>query len=110
MRLRSQWLLVSVCGGVLVTVLLFAFSDNWIGSDVPEPLGSLFKIVLWPVTVLVSLTGPGPSIGPPDRHWHEGTPVQFLAVVIGIGLSWTFYSSLAFLLLWLRRTRHRTTP
>ena len=110
MRLRWQWLLVSACGAVLVTVLLFAFTDNWVGPDLPAPIASLVKIVLWPVTVLVSFTGSGPSIGPPEKHWHEGTPVQFLAVVTGIGLSWFFYSSLAFLVLWLRRARHRTTP
>ena len=109
MRLRGQWLLVSVCGAVLITVFLFAFAGGWLGPDVPAPLESLVRIVLWPVTVLVSLTGPGPSIGPPEKHWHEATPVQFLAVVVGIGFSWFFYSSLVFLwLLWRRRHRSGT--
>jgi hypothetical protein len=34
---------------------------------------------------------------------HGGTPVQILAAFIGIGLSWTFYSSVVFFILWLRR-------
>ena len=108
MRLRWQWLLVSVCGAVLVAVFLFAFTGDWVGPDLPAPLASLVKVVFWPVTVLVSLSGPGSNIGPPDKHWHEGTPVQFFAVVLGIGLSWFFYSSLVFLLLWVRQRRLRT--
>ena len=105
MRLLWKWLLVSVCGAVLVTVLLFVFADNWV-ADVPGPVEFVARIVLWPVAVCVNLTGPGPSIGPPEKHWHEATPVQFLAVVIGVGLSWLFYSSLGFLLLWVWRRRH----
>jgi len=105
MRLLWKWLLVSVCGAVLLTVLLSSFADNWV-ADVPGPVASVARIVLWPVTVCVNLTGPGPSIGPPEKNRHEATPVQFLAVVIGSGLSWFFYSSLGFVLLWLRRRRY----
>ena len=105
MRLLWKWSLVSVGGAALVTVLLFVFADNW-APDVPGPVASVATIVLWPVTVCVNLTGPGPSIGPPEKHWQEGTPVQFLAVVIGMGLSWLFYSSLGYLLVWLWRRRH----
>ena len=105
MRLLWKWSLVSVGGGALVTVLLFVLA-NYLAPDVPSPVASLARIVLWPVTVCVNLTGPGPSIGPPEKHWHEGTPVQFLAVVIGMGLSWLFYSSLGFLLVRIWRRRH----
>jgi hypothetical protein len=105
MRLLWKWLLVSVCGAVLVTVLLFVFAGSWV-ADVPGPVAFVARIVLWPVAICVNLTGPGPSIGPPEKHWHEATPVQFLAVVVGVGLSWLFYSSLGFLLLWLWRRRH----
>jgi hypothetical protein len=109
MHLLWKWLLVSVGGGLVVTVLLFAFSDRWV-ADVPGPVAVIAKIVFWPVVLCVDMSGPGPSIGPPEKHWHEGTPVQFLAAVIGAGFSWGFYSSLGFLVLWLRRRRRPELP
>jgi hypothetical protein len=103
MRISRNWLLVSVGGGVLITVLLFAFAEGWV-VDVPGPVAVIAKVVFWPVVVCVNLSGPGPSIGPPEKHLHEGTPVQFLAAVIGVGVSWGFYSSVGFLVfrLWRR--------
>jgi hypothetical protein len=75
----------------------------------PDWLGSVAEVVFWPAIVCVSLSGPGAPIGPPERNLHEATPLQFAAVFIGIGLSWTFYSSLAFFAVWLRsRLRHRS--
>lgn len=99
MGLVWKWLLVSVCGAVLLAVLLLVCTGDWV-ADVPDPVAFVAKIVLWPVAICVKLSGPDPSIGPPDKHWHEATPVQFLAVCVGFGLSWLFYSSLAFLALW----------
>jgi len=107
MRLLWKWMLVSVGGGVLVTVLLVAFAGDGV-VDLPSSVAFVAKIVLWPVTVCVDLTGPGPSIGPPEKHWHEGTPVQFLAVMVGVGLSWLFYSSLGFVVARLWRRQHPT--
>jgi len=106
MRLKTKWLLVSVVGGLLIAVALF-FSDTLFDAvaDVPAPLGAAANVVLWPVAVCVHLSGPGPNIGTPQKPFHEWTPVQDFAVVIGIGLSWVFYSSIVFLLIWLRQKR-----
>jgi hypothetical protein len=110
MRLLWKWLLVSVGGGALLTMLLLVFADRWV-LDVPGPAAVIAKIVLWPVVVLLDVSGPGPSIGPPpEKHWHEGTPVQFLAAVVGVGFSWGFYSSIGFLLLWLWQRRRPSLP
>ena len=112
MRLMTKWLLVSIGGGFLVTAVLFVLPSSFLISPESKlhPIGEeIVQAVLWPVTVCVYLSGPGPAIGPPEKHMHEGTPVQILAAMIGIGLTWTFYSSLAFLILWLRR-RQRLLP
>lgn len=107
MRLRTKWLLVSVVGGVLIAVALF-FSDTLFDAvaDVPGPLGAVANVVLWPVAACVYLSGPGPNIGTPEKPLHEWTPVQDFAVVIGIGLSWVFYSSVVFLTIWIHQKRH----
>jgi hypothetical protein len=106
MRLKTKWLLVSVAGSLLIAVVLF-FSDTLFVAvaDVPAPLGAVANAVLWPVAVCVHLSGPGPRTGTPQKPFHEWTPVQDFAVVIGIGLSWFFYSSFVFLLIWLRQKR-----
>jgi hypothetical protein len=106
-RLKTVWLLVSVAGGVLMAVILFVFADTSIDAvvGVPGPLGAVANVVLWPVTACLYLSGPGPNIGSPEKHWHEWTPVQDFAVVIGIGLSWVFYSSVVFLIIWLQHRR-----
>jgi len=112
MRLVTKWLLTSIGGGVLVTAALVALPDTFLVSaeDKPHPIADkVVEAVFWPIAVCVHLSGPGVPIGPPEKHMYEGTPVQLVAVLIGIGLSWVFYSSLAFLIFWLRR-RWRTVP
>jgi hypothetical protein len=106
MRLRTKWLLVSVVGGVLIAVALF-FSDTLFDAvaDVPGPLGAVANVVFWPVAAWVHLSGPGPNIGTPEKPFHEWTPVQDFAVVIGIGLSWVFYSSVVFFTIWIHHKR-----
>jgi hypothetical protein len=105
-RLTTKWLIVSVGGAVLMTVALFLFSDDVV-FDVPPSVETAANIILWPVAVCEHLAGPGPSIGPPEKHWHEGTPVQFVAAVVGIAVSWMFYSTIVFLTLWFRARRNR---
>jgi hypothetical protein len=107
MSLRTKWLLVSVVGGVLIAVALFLFPDTLFDAvaDVPRPLEAVANVVLWPVAACVYLSGPGPNIGTPEKHLHEWTPVQDFAVVIGIGLSWVFYSSVVFLIIWIHHKR-----
>jgi len=108
MRLKTRWLLVSAGGAVLIAaVLLFASIETpiGVGVDVPSSVGAVLKVVLWPIGVCLYWAGPGPNIGPVEKHLHEWTPVQDFAVVAGIGLSWAFYSSIVFLLIWFRRKR-----
>ena len=108
MRLKTKWLLVSVVGAVLIpSVLLFVSVDTpiGVGIGVPGSVGAVAKIVLWPIAVCLYLSGPGPNIGSAEKHLHEWTPVQDFAVVAGISLSWAFYSSMVFLLIWLQHRR-----
>jgi hypothetical protein len=95
--LKIKWLLVSAMGGVLITAILFFFSEKLV-IDVPPSVEAIAKVALWPVVLCEHLVGPGPSFGPPEKHHYEGTPLHFLAAVVGVGLSWVFYSSLVFLL------------
>jgi hypothetical protein len=109
MRLKTKWLLVSVVGAVLIAaVLLFVSVDTpiGVGVGVPGSLRAVAKVVLWPIAVCLYLSGPGPNIGSAEKHLHEWTPVQGFAVAAGISLSWAFYSSIVFLLIWVRHKRH----
>ncbi len=103
MRLIWKWLLVSVGGGILLSVGVI-FLDP-LAFNLPRPVAAVAKIVLWPVTICLHLSGPGPNIGPTQKHWHEWTPVQDLAVATGVGLSWIFYSSLVVVALRFRSHR-----
>ena len=108
LRLRMRWLLVSAGGAVLIAaVLLFTSIDTpiGVGVDMPSSVETVAKVVLWPIAVCLYLPGPGPNFGPPEKHLHEWTPVQDFAVVVGIGISWALYSSIVFLLIWLRHKR-----
>jgi hypothetical protein len=108
MRLMTKWLLVSIGGGILATVALSTLPDRWIDAPEPSPhpvRDKVIETVFWPITACVYLSGHGAPIGPPEKHMYEATPVQVLAVFVGIGLSWIFYSSLLFLLFWWRKQR-----
>jgi len=112
MRLLKKWLLISVGGGFLVTAALFILPDSFvaIAGGQPHPVfDTIVQALFWPVALCVYLSGPGPDIGPPGKHMHEGTPVQIFAALMGIGLSCTFYSSLIFFILWFRGKR-RLSP
>jgi hypothetical protein len=111
MSLKWKWLLVSVGGGVLLTFALFAFPDTLLDALESKPHPIIDKVVqalFWPVAVCVSLSGPGVPIGPPEKHMYEGTPVQVIAALVGISFSWVFYSSLVFLIIWIRKYRNKT--
>ncbi len=96
MRPLTKYMMVSAGPGLLIAVLLFVFGDVLIDAvpDIPGPVGAVAKVLLWPVPACLYLSGTGPNIGSPEKHWHEWTPVQDFAVATGIGLSWVFYSSL----------------
>jgi hypothetical protein len=110
MRLPSKWLLVSLGGGVLITIALSTLPDRLIDApdDKPDSLRDrVVEVVFWPIAVCVYLSGHGAPIGPPEKHKYEATPVQVIAAFIGIGFSWVFYSSLVFLIVWIRKYRRR---
>ena len=109
MRLKTRWLLVSLGGALLIAAVLLVVSTDTpllgVGVDMPGSAVTVGEVVLWPIAVCLYLAGPGPNIGPAEKHLHEWTPVQDFAVVAGIGLSWAFYSSIVFVLIWLRKKR-----
>ncbi len=110
MRLLSKWLVISLGGGVLVTIALSTLPDRLIDApdDKPDSLRDRgVEVVFWPIPVCVYLSGHGAPIGPPEKHMYEATPVQVIAAFIGIGFSWVFYSSLVFLIVWIRKYRRR---
>jgi hypothetical protein len=108
MRLIWKWLLVSVGGGALLTCALFALPDGLIDSPANKPHPIVDKVVeaiFWPMAVCVYLSGPGVLIGSPEKQMYEGTPIQVIAALVGISFSWVFYSSLVFLIIWIRKRR-----
>jgi len=113
MRLLTKWLLVSVGGGLILSAVFIFAPDSWTDPllnlmDTSDPVAvEALQVVFWPVSVCVHLSGPGAPIGPPEKHMYEGTPVQMVAALLGIALSWTFYSSLVFLVLWWRKERSK---
>jgi hypothetical protein len=90
---------ISITAGVLITgalcIVLLPIPQD-------DPLNIITKILLWPITALMHMAGPGPGIGPPEKHLHEGTPVHVLAFLLGTGFSCIFYSALTFLFLRVR--------
>ena len=108
MRLFTKWLITSLGGGALLIAGLLAAPDSvlFLGEDKPHPVADkVVQAVFWPIAVCTYLSGPGVPIGPPEKHMYEATPIQVVAALVGIGLSWAFYSSLAFLIFWLWRRR-----
>jgi hypothetical protein len=110
MSLKWKWLLVSVGGGGLVTMALFALPDTLLIASESEPhpiVDKVVEAVFWPIAACVYLSGPGAPIGPPEKHMYEGTPVQVIAALTGIGCTWVFYSSVVFLMIWIRKYRRK---
>jgi hypothetical protein len=90
--------------GALITVLLLAT------QTLLEPLGSVTQVVFWPATLLLKAAGTGPRLGTAEPPRYEWTPVHDIAIAVGIGLSWVFYSGVAGCLLALRaRARRRAS-
>lgn len=104
MRLRTKWLLSSIGGAVVVTVALLFLPDVLFTNSWPL-FDRVLGVVLWPVALCEYLVSPGPTIGRPNQHLHEGTPLDFPAAVVGAGLSWIFWSSLVFVAIRYRRRR-----
>jgi len=101
-RLIRKWLLISVVGGIAISSFLTL--GDLMPPDPPDWVpDSVLEVVFWPVFVCVSLSGPGVNIGTPEKPFYEGTPLQFIAGDVGMDLTWLFYSSLVFLVYWIRR-------
>jgi hypothetical protein len=108
MRLIWKWLLVSVGGGIVVSVALSTLPDRLIDSPEYQPhpmVDKAVEVVFWPIAVCVYLSSHGAPVEPPEKHMYEATPIQVIAVFLGIGLSWVFYTSLVFLILLVQRHR-----
>src|SRR5262249_2240551 len=108
MRLLWKWMLVSFGGAVTITVALATLPERLVdapGHKSTHIRDGVVEVILWPVAVCVYLAGHGAPIGPPERHMYEATPVQVIAAFVGIALSWFFYSSLVFLIIWFRKRR-----
>jgi hypothetical protein len=86
MRSLTRQLLISLVGGFLVAAALIAVVDSF------EPPEIITDVLLWPVAACVYLVGPGPSIGPPEKHMHEGTPVHVVAARVWTVLDLLFQS------------------
>jgi hypothetical protein len=96
-------LIISIGGGVLITVVLYLLDVEALLLYPPSPVA---QGLLWPVTICLYLVGAGPRIAPPDKNLHEWKPTHSLAVLVGIGLSWVFHSGLAFMQF---RSRHNAS-
>ncbi len=110
-RLLWKWLLVSVGGALLLTIALSTLPERLIDAPDDKPSDTrdrVVEVVLWPIAVCVYLSGHGAPIGPPEKHMYEAGPLQVIAAFLGIALSWFFYSSLVFLVVWLRKRRRES--
>lgn len=105
MRLRTKWLIFSAGGGVLVFALFAIFPDGLdaLLSDALPPM--LTTVLLWPVMVCEYVVPPTPNMGTPSHPFHEATPLNLFAAMVGFALSWVFWSSLVFTAIDLRRRR-----
>lgn len=82
MRLVWKWLIVSIGGGLLITVSLF-FSDtaeSFVGPDVPRPIERIGTVVFWPVSVCMYLSGPGPTIRTSRETLARGNPCSIFCL------------------------------
>ena len=107
MRLGTKWGVFSIGGCLLIAAALLVFPGA-LFVFLPPPLDVLANVIFWPVAICEQFVGPGPSLGSPSEHLHEGTPVHMVAAAIGIALSWMFWSSLIFVVIRVRAsTRNR---
>jgi hypothetical protein len=62
--------------------------------------GAVSRLVLWPLMGMAKLFPP-PCFdrGPGEEPFCEGTPIQLFASLLGLTLSWLFYTGVAHLLL-----------
>lgn len=83
----------SVCG-ILITIALtsaaFLIDDKYVSGA-----------LLWPITLMVYLIGPGPILGY-DKHgdpMYEGTPAHLLIFLFGLFIGAVIYSIISYFIL-----------
>jgi hypothetical protein len=96
MNSQAKSFLISITMGALITIASICC------TDLPGHLhiDRIAQAVLWPLALFEKLTGPGPRLA---SGGHEGSPVQLVAAVAGLGMSWAFYSCMFFLAVRYRR-------
>ncbi len=106
MRLIWKWLIVAIGGGLLI-MWLPTLTNSELLPSLPDWVPDfLLDILFWPIPLCLKLSGPGLNIGTPDKPFIEATPLQLFAIDAGVGISWMFYSSLAFLIFWIAQRHH----
>lgn len=63
------------------------------------------KVFLWPAFVVAYFMGPGPNIGTPENPVYEGTVIDPIILLNGLGLTAAFYSIAVYLLILCLRGR-----
>jgi hypothetical protein len=81
MRTRAFWF-VAVAGALGIPLAV-----SVLDVGLAPPSGA-WHILFWPVDVLLWATGPGAALSNGQFEW---TPVQDLAVLLGIGCTWFFW-------------------
>lgn len=80
---RSWAFRLIALGGAIALPAILAWWDVMLGP----PVG-VWRVLLWPVDVLLWASGPGVSISHGRSEW---TPVQDFATWIGAGIAWPFW-------------------
>jgi hypothetical protein len=94
MRRHHWWAIVA--GGAVLTTIVAAILDL-------EPPTGLTRAVFWPVEFFLSALGPGPRF---PSGGSEMTPVHVIAIWLGYGVSWAFWTVLM-LFAWSRVDRRQ---
>jgi hypothetical protein len=81
---RRSWLTVAAGGAALLTACTL-----WLEPGPFDESRLTTRVLLWPVSGLVTLVGSGPDVG----GRYEWTPVHDIAVAFDVGLSWLFWCS-----------------
>ena len=91
---RSRLFTLSLLCGVLITAAL-----TWAAFSTENRTVS--GLLLWPVTIVSYLLGPGPLLGHNDQGepMYEGTPVALLILPLGWAFSIASYSAVSYLVL-----------
>ena len=95
----KRWLLSVLCGSLITVVLtVIAFSDGTSRETA--------RILLWQVTLLAHGVPHG-NIGTAEHPVYEGSPLDFVPVIVGVPLGIPIYTLGAYAGLWFVATHQR---